>query len=559
MKMARTSRQDGMALLIATLFVAVGTLVLSTLAVRVINQNRQVGNYVRFRQCFQGLEAASAQSRAALAGGGGGTIGLGSWSAPDPGEHGLVLPSFEDDSVSPLQIPSMPNVQYMAYVLDWANDGLDNNGDGTVDGLEEEWFYTVYTFARNGSVERQAEIVLDGWDVNVWRNAIFGGSGQVGGVINGNVSIHGSVHLLGSSIPEGGEAVTALDLSGASLIHNNYAGLPLALDERIPPLPTTLFNGETIETLNAVLRVKQGLVGMSGNSEIGEPDAPGNVIKETMDGTFVNDGWTGNSVVDDGDRGIPTKVFSDNGWDMAYDLSDNVNLPLFQDDWRDYYTGDRVINPGTGTYYSHEEYFHEVLTGAPFEGDVTIVADADFYYNATRPADPDPSHREPTDDYILFDAATNHMEINGQIEINGNLEIAGGGGGDKIINYTGRAAIMVHGGVTLNTDLLTVNGDGTTLNSFPANNCLGIMAAGDLVMGTVSQLAMMGAFYAQARLESLKQTTVVGTCVSNYFDMGAQVPSIYQVPTLPDNMPVGMVGAYPILVFSQVSWRELGV
>ena len=60
----------------------------------------------------------------------------------------------------------------------------------------------------------------------------------------------------------------------------------------------------------------------------------------------------------------------------------------------------------------------------------------------------------------------------------------------------------------------------------------------------------MGAFYAQGRLTSMKQTVVTGTFVSNYFDMGINVPEIYQVPTMADNLPLGMIGMYPILFFS---------
>ncbi|MBP7431353.1 MAG: hypothetical protein KBC05_18105, partial [Candidatus Hydrogenedentes bacterium] len=66
-------------------------------------------------------------------------------------------------------------------------------------------------------------------------------------------------------------------------------------------------------------------------------------------------------------------------------------------------------------------------------------------------------------------------------------------------------------------------------------------------------------FYARNRIRSQKQTTVLGTFVSDYFDMGTNVPDIYQVPTLADNLPYGMIGAYPILTFLQISWRELGV
>ena len=558
MKHPLRTHNEGIALLTATIFMLVAVLLLSALSLRVINQNRQVDQYVRFSDCYQGLEAALAQAQADIEFGGDGAIGLGSWVPPSPSE-GIALPGFDDESVSPLQIPSMPRVQYMAYSQNWATDGIDNNGDGSVDGIDENWIYTIYGFAQHsGTMERTVEEIIEGGDVNVWRNAIFGGTGQAGGLINGNVSIHGSVHLLGDDIPEGGVAVTAIDLIGASLIHNNYVGMPADLAARIPSLPSTLFNGEMVETLEAKLRVRNGLVGMSGNSEIGEPDVAGNSVKETMDGTFVNDGWTGNSVIDDGDRGDPTSVFSDNGWDMPYDLGDRVPLPVFADDWRDMFTGDRVVNSSTGAFYTHDEYFTE-LAGTPIVGDVLIEADVDYYYNATRPGDPDPANRLPTDDFLYFDATSNVMEINGQIEIQGNLEITRGGGNDGTINYTGRAAILVKGDVILDTDLLAVNSDGSTANSFPVNNVIGIMAENNMVVGSLAQLQLMGAFYAQNQLRSEKQTIILGTFVSNYFDMGTNVPDIFQVPELADNLPYGMIGAYPILVFSRVSWREFGV
>ena len=49
----------------------------------------------------------------------------------------------------------------------------------------------------------------------------------------------------------------------------------------------------------------------------------------------------------------------------------------------------------------------------------------------------------------------------------------------------------------------------------------------------------------------------MGTFVSNYFDMGTNVPRIYQVPTLAANLPYGMIGAYPIFIYKKVSWREV--
>ncbi|MBI4559779.1 MAG: hypothetical protein HY706_19485 [Candidatus Hydrogenedentes bacterium] len=556
----KTNRQ-GIALITAIIFISVATLILGVLVVRVVTQNQSVAFQAEFEDCFQGVESAYNEALAELDKGDDGNVGLGGWSIP-VGQS--ALPSFDEESIAPEQLEGTPDIEYMAYVQDWFNDKIDNNLNGAIDPVDitEQGFYTVYSFGRNlGSnqdLRRATESVVRSYDVNVWRNAIFAGNGQGGGLINGNVSVHGSVHLLGGNLPDGTEAIAALDLSGTSLIHNNYAGIPPTLQTRVPALPTRDFNGETIGTLNANLRVKQGLVGMSGNSEIGEPDLVGNVLKETMDGTYVNDGWTGTSVTDDGDRGDPTKLFSDNGWDNKYDLGNKVPYPMLDSDYRDPLTGKTVLNPLTGSNYTHAQYFEQVLTGAPKVGDVTIKANANFYYNATRPLETDPALRLPTDDYILFNGGTDLMEINGQVQINGNLKIERGGGGDKTINYTGRGALLVNGNVELDTDLLSVNKDGTTANSFPENNFFGIMARGDMLVGSISQLYLMGGFYAQGTVRSSKQTTTMGTFVGNYFDMGTNVPEIYQVPELPNNLPMGMIGAYPILVYTRVSWREIG-
>lgn len=554
-------RKEGVALLTAVIFVGVAVALVGSLVVMVVYQHRNVDQYVTFREAFYGVDAAFAQSVANVEMGGTGHVGLGAWTLP-AGVATITnitdLPTFDDPAVAPVRMASMPEVEYMAYVVDWDSDGVDNNGDGTIDGLDEDHTYTVYGLARDASTVRRAEGVFKGYDVNVWRNAIFGGSGQAGGLINGNVSIHGSVHLLGQNIPAGGVAVAALDLSGASLIHNNYGGLPAALAQRIPGLPTREFGGETVETLDAKLRVRRGLVGLSGNSEIGQPNAVGNAIKETMDGTYVNDGWTGNAVTPDGGRGDPKSVFSDNGWDEGYDLGNRVPFPVLDDDWRDPVTGATVINPNTGANYTHREYFHDQLAGTPYTGNIVIHTKNNFYYNATRPTDPDPAHRQPTDNYILYNSATKRMEINGAIEINGNLTFSGQGN-DRTVNYTGRGCILAHGDVTIDTNLLTVNADGSVANSFPVNNIIGIMAEGSMAVGTAAQLQIMGAFYAQNEIRSEKQTTVIGTFVSDYFNMGTNVPDIYQVPVLADNLPYGMIGAYPIVVMAPVSWRELGV
>lgn len=560
MDRARDRRNDeGLALMLATIFLMVATILLSAISMRVIQHGRQVDVFAQFRECMFGAETAVAFAIMDLEEGGDGAIGIGTWEPPELETPSVIppLPDFDDDRVAPESLPSMPRVEFMALTQHWADDGLDNNGDGIVDDPAEDRMFTIYGLGREGSVVRTIEVMVRGDDVSIWRNAVFAGSGQTGGLINGNVGIRGSVHLLGDELAEGVEAVTAIDMSGTSLIRNNYLGLPTDLRERIPEPPRRIWNGENVETLDATLRVKRGLVGMSGNSKVGEPDVSGNDLKETLDGTYVTDGWSGNSVIDDGDRGDPTMVQSDNGWDEPYDLGDRVSLPFLADDWREMGTGERLLNPWTGSYFSHEHYF-DLISGIRYPGNLTINCAQNFYYNASRPLDPNPANRTAGDDYILFNAATNVLEVNGQIEVNGNLSFVRGKGNDDTIHYTGRAAILAQGDVTIATDLLAQNADGSTVGSFPANNILGIMATGDMILGSASQLRMMGAFYAQGTVRSAKQTITVGTMVGNYFDMGTNVPEIYQVPPLADNLPYGMIGAYPILVYSRISWRELG-
>ena len=566
------AREEGMALVMAMFFIAVGLVVVGALMTRSLQQRRVVEQYEDYSVTFQGLEGALSESKVEIENGEDGIIGMENWTPQYDENNQIELPPMDTEGIELQSLLSMDDVTFAAYTVRWEDDGRDSNGDSVVDDVSERDMFSVYAMARSGANERKLEVVYEGSNVNVWENAIFAGAGQAGGLINGNVSIHGSVHLLGDSLLDGAMALAAIDLSGTSLIHNNYIDVPAYLQSRVPALPQTVVEGETVYTLEAKLRAKAGLVGMSGNSEIGEPQMAGNNYKETMDGLYVTSGWTGNSVTDDGDRGDPKAAFSDNGWDETYDLGDKVPFPLLTDDWRDADTGAKVQDPATGTWYTHQDYFNQVLVASPtnpsdgtYTGNIVLnVKTSKFYWNATTgqvlngslPA----TQPAATDDYIWFDSATDIMKVNGQVRINGNLSFTGQGG-DRTVNYSGRAALLVYGDVTIDANLITCNNGvkTNTANSFPVNNILGIMASNNMTVGSTAQLDIMGAFYAQNKITSAKQTNVMGTFVSNYFDMGTNVPNIYQVPALADNLPLGMIGNYPILAISQASWRELGI
>jgi hypothetical protein len=603
----RLGGASGMAQLTAVIFIAVAALVIVAVATRQLQQFRLVERYEEFQICFDGAESARLHSVAILEGaaaGGGGapapggvsgntgskssigpsasksaaggvasdaSIGLETWDPVYDTDNRIVLPEFDSAEVNPVELSGVTGLIYMSYVGDWANDSRDNNGNGAVDDFGERLVFSVHSAAQYEGVEREVESVYVAKDINVWNNAIFAGTGAAGQLINGNVSIHGSVHLLGDDLDPNNLALAAMEMSGTSLIHNNYSGMPAELQARVPALPTTFVNGKEVETLDAVLRVRRGLVSMSGNSEIGEPNNDGNGFKEFMDGTFVNDGWAGNAVIPDGGRGIPTSVWSDNGFNNTYDLGTRMSLPLLDDDWRET-DGSRVMNPWTGTWYTHSEYFSEVLLADPtartdgmYNKSMLIDTGARnaFYWNATTGQELSGAAAlaavpGANDDYIRFDPATNVMKINGQIRINGDLEFTGKGN-DTTIHYSGRGAILTYGNVIIDTNLLTCN-NGNPADvalSYPVRNVLGIMSSQDMLVGSKSQLSIMGAFYAEGKIQSMKQTNVVGTFVSNYFDMGSQVPNIFQVPELARNLPYGMIGNYPIMDLSMVSWREV--
>ncbi len=560
--------EEGMALVLALIVLVSMALTLGFLADRTRTQMAQTESYIEFQDALLGAEAGYATALAELNGASGdedldkdGLVGL----DPDYDLSG-DKPTFETDGVKPWTMASMPGIDYFAFSYDWSVDGLDNNGDGTKDEVAEEDYYTIYAYARGGNSIRRIEAIVEGGNVNVWNNAVFAGSGQAGALINGNVSIHGSVHLLGDNLGNGDLAVAAIDLTGTSMIHNNYVGLAAGLAGMVPALKTVTHAGESVQSLDAKLRVKNGLVGLSGNSEVGEANVTGNAVKETMDGVYVSDGYTGNALNADG---TPKQMYSDNGVLNGYDLGDAVPFPTFANDVGGDHLGNYLTNDAANVG------LHFVKTG-----NVAITLNQNYYWNATTGTEsvnqslgagtmPTSASLNANHYYIWFDAATNRLRVNGRVPIDGNLTINPGTGADKTLNYTGKATILAYdadssgngGDVTVEASMLTMNANGTTTNSFPQNNLLGLMAQDDMMLGISSQLNIMGGFYSQDQISLNKQSTIMGTIVGNIFNMGGQVPDIYQVPALQDAWTTNMkmIGATPVEFLSPLSWRELGV
>ena len=576
MKRVARNRDEGMALILAVIFlIAMGAIVAFT-TTRVMGNSFQVDAQVELGNAFEGAEAGMALVReeltalltaksdgVAYVAANDGLVGM-------PLGHDMtVMPNFGDAGVVPITLTRTPNVQFIAFAYDWGTDGIDNTGSGIDDETD---YFGVYSFSqsvRNGQViaSRRVETIIRSDNVNVWKNAIFAGNGQAGNVINGNVSIHGSVHVLGNNLAAGGVALEAIDLGGTSLIHNNYEGLSADLLARVPALPTTVFNGEVVDTLNGTVRVKNGLLGMSGSSEIGEVDVFGNSFKETMDGVYVTDGWTGNDIDANGD---PQSVYSDNGWDESYDLGGAVPFPDYSDDGGQAFLTDSFLEDFT---YAGALVNAGVATHAVYIGDITLTAgDDSFYWNATTEElvvagtpgvglMPNKADLDSNQFYMWFDSSTNTLVTNGRIAVDGNISLdSGNGANNKTFDYEGKGTLLAYdssggtanGNMNVNANLLTT--------SFPGTNLLGLMAGSDMSIGSSSQLSMMGGFYTQGTISVNKQSTIVGTIVGNAFNMGTNVPSIFGVPAVSSawNNNQRMIGANPVWSLNTLAWRELG-
>lgn len=430
---------------------------------------------------------------------------------------GASNPSWSDGDINGFTMgPNTVNYYPFPYTSQTPNNVI---GEGSyvvemrnVASNEHVWIKSVGTV---GDVSHEIVVYVKMINLSPWDNAIFAGSGASGAMINGNVDIRGSVHILGSGLNPGDFAI---DLGGtAEIVGNNYNGVDAALQARVPALDTTVVNGETVETLGAELRIKKGMMGLSGSSSAGLPDVYGNAYKETVDGVFVTDGYGGNQGTNN--------VHSDNGTTNSYDLGDTISFPNLSDP--------SAANPAL----THQQYLKSVG------------------YTPTPSEESQLANITPGSNFTIGDAnGSITADGSGNLTIDGVVYLDNGSdlgfskqGSNKTITYTGTGVILVTGDVQINTDLVTSGN-----NSFP-NNIMGIMTPNDIGFNQ-AQIDVMGLFYAENQVTVEKQTDIMGTIVSNYFDMGTNVPSIFQVPETANNLPPGMIGGDNVYWYLLVAW-----
>ncbi len=345
------------------------------------------------------------------------------------------------------------------------------------------------------------ESYLAAENISPWNNAAFadGGGGLV--PITGNVIIAGSVHILGTGLP------------ATATVFNNQTGDCLNDNTGMDSTLASKIAAGTSSDLNAKFRVKNGRVDMSlGSGKIGSASSP-------FKGIYVTSGADGgggvNADIIGGDNsGDGQNLYADKGASspQGYDLGIGVPMPLIDTDWMD----NNSLNLNVALELKSKS-----------EGGSDI------------------SQTDGTNS-IYFNSTTRLLTINGIIKVL-SLTIS------DDITYSGYGTIYVTGTTLIDGDVLPVGA------TFPTTDRLGVVSTGNMTFPWSAQKLLTGAYYSTQTVTSSKQTELAGSIVCRSFNITAQVPKIWQVPSLVDNLPPGMPGKDPVWVFTEKTWKDISL
>ncbi|MEE8503294.1 MAG: hypothetical protein V3T26_02465 [candidate division NC10 bacterium] len=462
----------------------------------------------------------------------------------------------------PMVVPPYPADDIFFQTL-YTNVNVDTYGDGSAYTLKLGLLNSnKMTIRAEGTgllqSRKTVDVRVEVRPLSVWNNAVFTGGGGTGMRINGNALIAGSIHILGQGL---GPAGTAADFGGGGGIFNWYNGLDPVFVGKLP--------NANPSTLDAEIRVKEGQIEMnSGDARAGngtvDVDVDGNPIpagiKRRIDGTYTEYGYSGSF----GDQ----YVYSDNGLYAKYDLPADFNISFPS------LTGPRPdALPGTYEDWLDANSWDPVTAGALVDPSATNGTDLTIYANTASfdvtdgmgnrlAFDPDPDADPSTDDALLI--------VRGIIRIPGEIILGGTTGATKIetINYTtmgvGGTLYAKKAGANWSDDStagahevsITVNSSLLPLGIYPTVDTLGLLAKDRIVMARASK-RVAAAVFAENQVSITKQYQVVGAVVTRFFDLGAQVPRVYQMPNFVKYLPPGMPGGQVLNFVKILSWREI--
>jgi len=376
-------------------------------------------------------------------------------------------------------------------------------------------------------IRADARVLL--FRISIWDNAIFAGGGQGGNQINGNVQVRGSVHVIGDP-----NNPTQINWGGDATVLNNYIG---ATDNdnfdadawRLPDLPTRMIDGELLETLDAEFRLKNGDLDIGGSVAIGAPDVAANGTKEQLDGFYMN-----GQVTESGTATVHTD------YEGEYDIREDVAFPTLDDPY---------VDSGGTLYATHRGYLMANSLALPYDQ----IDDNTPAFNVS----------DGMGNSASWDPSTGKLNVEGILRVDGTLELGDKGGvsGINRIEYSGTGTLYATQDINVHWDVVP---EGEYLNTQGAGRYnLGLIADRDIGIANGpgdSWIKVFAAIYSEEAIQVKKQTRIAGSLVSTDFDLGANVPRLFQVPKLAGMLPPGMPGADPLLYVSRIEvtdWTHL--
>ena len=404
-----------------------------------------------------------------------------------------------------------------SYAIQFKNIGTSPNFSSTT-----LWVRSTGTGANSSSVI--LEKYLSAENISAWNNAVFAGGGGGNAPITGNIVIAGSIHLLGNG------------LAPTDTAFSNQTGDVLNSNEDMDSDLADAIDGGTSSDLSAKFRVKTGRVDMTvGSAKIGTSSSPFKGIYVTSGTDSGGDGVNDDIIGGDND-GAGQNVYANKGASSAkeYDIGDyGITMPTI-----DTLSLDASSLDLTGTTDTDPNPDNKGLINGDLDLSGKYKDSGTWYY-------PD-IHMVIGGNSIIFVSSTKVLTISGIVKVS-SLIIS------DDITYSGQGTIYVTGNTLIDGDVLP-----DIASSYPTTNVLGVITAGDMTLGSSSsQLELTGAYYTAGTATSSKQTELAGTIVCQEFNITAQVPKIWQVPSLATNLPPGMPGEDPIWVITDQTWREI--
>ena len=385
---------------------------------------------------------------------------------------------------------------------------------------------------------------------SVWENAIFANGATPGaGIINGNVSIYGSVHLVGT--PDDG---VALDVSGTSGIYSSYLGEESGSNDIVSEMSRITDNEQP--NICTRVRIKEGdLSFSSGSAQAGTTNYP---LQSVELGGDVVGGEVGDEVI------------TESGDIDPYDPDLEVVVPTLDDT----YPNETDTDPnyfGAGVTVSMIDLSNTLNpTAACGQFTQTIQGNDKVVFSSTSHG----SHIDPTPlgttcsspGATAYDGAAmawlststsctlanavsppSVSSGNGYLCIAGTNPIANSRSMDILfygdVDYKGKGTIRAGSGNGDATANIEVESSLLPLNDyFPKDSIISLVSSGTMDLGTTSGAEIAAIIFALKSVGLYHQTLLVGSIVAESIDIGSQVPSIAYETHIMGNMPVGSPG-----------------